>query len=270
MAKALAPPAANASSDQDRVNRRIYHARNIASWYRSDSLDVPETLALLTYQPAFAGRRVLDLGVGSGRTIRYLAPLASRYVCVDWSPHMVDYVRQHVPGIAIHQADMRDLSAFGDESFDFVFASCNLVDAVPHDDRLRVLGEVRRVLGPGGTFVFSSHNRRLHDALSGPTLRFSRNPSTQLMHAWRYVRSLVNHARVKRLRRIEADYAILNDPGHNYAALHYYIDRLTQQRQLEQHGFRLLDVFDGSGRRLSAADDDRGSPSLLYVAVRES
>lgn len=255
-------------SAQDRVNRRIYHARNIASWYRSASLDIPETMALLAYQPRFAGRAVLDMGVGSGRTTRFLAPLASTYVCVDSSPHMVRYVREHAPAIDIRLADMRDLSAFADGSFAFVFASCNLLDAVSHEDRLRVLAEVRRVLPPGGTFAFSSHNRRLHDALSGPRLRWSRNPSTQLMHGWRYVRSLVNHARVRRLRRVEADYAILNDPGHNYAALHYYIDRVTQQRQLDQCGFRLLDVFDGAGRQLAEGDDDSASPSLLYVAER--
>lgn len=256
------------SSDQDRVNRRIYHARNIASWYRSESLDVAETMALLAYQPRFAGRAVLDLGVGSGRTTRFLAPLARTYVCVDWSPPMVRYVREHAPDVDIRLADMRDLSAFADGAFDFVFASCNLIDAVSHEDRLRVLGEAHRVLSPGGTFAFSSHNRRLWDALSGPRLRWSRNPSTQLMHAWRYVRSLVNHARVKGLRRIETEYAILNDPGHNYAALHYYIDRVTQQRQLDRAGFRLLDVFDGAGRRLAEDDDDSASPSLLYVAER--
>jgi SAM-dependent methyltransferase len=254
-------------SDQDRVNRRIYHAPNIPAWYRSASLDTAEIMALLTWQPAFVGRRVLDMGVGSGRTTRFLAPLAGQYVCFDWSPPMVDHVRHHLPGIDIRLGDMRDLSPFADASFDFVFASCNLIDAVAHDDRLRVLAEVRRVLSRGGVFAFSSHNRRLRSALAGPRLHLARNPATQLMHAWRYVRSLVNHARVRKLRRIEAEYAVLNDPGHNYAALHYYIDRETQQRQLEGCGFQLQSVFDSGGRLLTGGDADTDSPSLLYVAT---
>jgi len=81
-----------------------------------------------TYQPAFAGRGVLDLGVGTERTTRYLAPLARTNVCVDSSPPMVDDVHAHFPGISVYLADMRNLSAFGDGAFDFVFAACNLID----------------------------------------------------------------------------------------------------------------------------------------------
>jgi SAM-dependent methyltransferase len=244
-------------SSQDRVNRRIYHAPNITRWYRSGDLDYAETMALLRHQSAFAGREVLDLGVGTGRTTRYLAPLASRYVCVDSSPPMVEYMRTRWPGLEIHLADMRDLHAFATCSFDFVLASCNLLDAVSHDDRLRVLAEVQRILRPTGTFVFSSHNRRLRTALSGPRLARSPNPATQAVLVWQYARSLLNHARVGRLRRIEPDYSLLNDSGHEYAALHYYVDRDVQRRQL-----------DGAGRALGDGDDDSESPSLLYVAER--
>jgi SAM-dependent methyltransferase len=250
------------------LNQRIYYARNISRWYRSTTLDYAETMALLRNQPAFAGREVLDLGVGTGRTTRYLAPLASRYVSVDASPPMVEHVRTHMPDIEIHQADMRDLGAFATSSFDFVLASCNLLDAVSHEDRLRVLAEVWRVLRPGGVFLFSSHNRRLRTALSGPRLMRSRNPATQALLVWRYIRSLVNHARVGRLRRIEQDYAVLNDSGHDFAALHYYVDRETQRRQLEAAGFDLRDILDDNGRPLYHGDDDSESPSLLYVAER--
>ena len=254
-------------SDQDRVNRPIYLKPNIARWYRSESLDAAETMALLAYQPAFAGRDVLDLGVGTGRTTRYLAPLTRRYVCVDASPPMVAHIRAHFPGVSVHLADMRDLSAFDDASFDFVLASCNLLDAVSHDDRLRVLAEVRRVLRRPGVFMFSSHNRRFRTALSGPILRWSRNPGTQAAHVLRYVRSLVNHARVRHLRRLETDYALLNDPGHDYAMLHYYIDRGIQRRQLQAAGFRELSAFDQAGRALQEDDADIDSPSVLYVAA---
>jgi hypothetical protein len=49
--------------------------------------------------------------------------------------------------------------------------------------------------------------------------------------------------------------------------LHYYVDRQTQRRHLEDAGFKLVDVFDTSGKRLSEdGDDDTSSPSLMYVA----
>jgi len=269
MTQVAARETAPRPSDQERLNRRIYHAPNIPAWYRSERLDNAETMALLAWQPAFAGRRVLDMGVGSGRTTRFLLPLAGQYTCFDWSPPMVEHVRRHLPGVDVRVGDMRDLSAYADGTFDFVLASCNLIDAVPHEDRLRVLAEVKRVLAPGGVFAFSSHNRRLRTALEGPRLQIARNPATQLMHVWRYVRSVVNHARFGRLRRIEDDHAILNDPGHNYAALHYYIDRDTQTRQLVAHGLRLAQVFNSEGRELADGDSDAESPSLLYVAVAD-
>jgi SAM-dependent methyltransferase len=256
-------------SDQDRVNSRIYNASGITRYYCSAQLDHAETMALLRHQPAFAGRDVLDLGVGTGRTTRFLAPLALRYVAIDSSPMMIEYMRRSFPDVAVRPGDLRDLSEFSDRSFDFVFGACNVIDGVSHADRLRVLAEVHRVLRPAGVFAFSSHNRGFRRALSGPCLHWSRNPGTQILHGLRFVRSVVNHARVKRLRRIEKSYAVLNDEGHDYAALHYYINRDTQERQLAQAGFRVLDEFDAAGRLLHEDDDDSESPMVLYVAARE-
>src|SRR5262245_12931990 len=255
-------------STQDRVNRRIYHAPGVARYYYLTTLDAAETAALLKYQPACAGRDVLDLGVGTGRTTSYLAPLSRRYVCVDASPVMVDHLRAQQPDLSIELADMRDLSRFDDVSFDFALASCNLLAAVSHEHRLQVLSEIHRVLRPPGLLMFSSHNRRLRRVLSGPRLVRPRHPGPQALHVVRYFRSLVNHARIGKLRRVEDTYALLNDPGHDYAMLHYYIDRAGQREQLDHAGFHQLDVFDASGRSLCDNDDDSESPSLLYVAER--
>jgi SAM-dependent methyltransferase len=254
------------TTDQDRVNRRVYHAARVPYVYRETALDAAETMALLAYQGAFAGRSVLDLGVGTGRTTRFVRPLAARYVAIDFSPPMVDALRTRMPGVDVRLGDMRDLSPFADASFDFVLGSCNVIDAVGHEDRLRVFAEVGRVLSPGGVFAFSSHNRRFHEAPRGPILRYARNPVTQALHVLRYLRSHVTHARMKRFRRDERDYAILNDPGHDYALLHYYIDREHQRAQLATAGFEGLDEFDLQGRRLSAGDEDRGTSSVFYVA----
>jgi len=93
---------------------------------------------------------------------------------------MVDAAKDRYPDREFRQVDARDLSAFADESFDFVLFSYNGLDCVGHADRLQVLAEVHRVVRPGGVFMFSSHNmdwvhrRRIwatSSALSAPARR---------------------------------------------------------------------------------------------------
>jgi SAM-dependent methyltransferase len=247
-------------------NKAVYHARGVSRSYTASSLDRVESIVLLHYQPAIADKSVLDLGVGAGRTIDFLRPLARRYVCLDYSPEMVDVVHDSWPDVEVRLADMRDLSDWSNGAFDFVLATKNLLDTVSHEDRLTTLREVRRALSPGGLFVFSSHNRRYELAGRGPRLNYSRNPVTQLALLARYVVQIKNHWSVDRQRRVEQDYALLDDSGHDYACLHYYVDRPTQRRQLEDARFELVDVFDSSGKRLSEGGDEKSSSSLMYVA----
>ncbi len=268
-AEAAAQPRVSDANTQDEINSRIYHARGVSAAYRGKLLDRPETLALLRYRHAFFGRNVLDIGIGTGRTAGFLQPLARRYVCFDYSQEMVDHVRKALPGVEVHLADMRDLSRWAAAEFDFIFAPNNVFDAVSHTDRLRILGEARRVLSTDGVLVFSSHNRRCRAAGKGPRLAYARNPVTQARHVIEYLKRRLNHLRVGRLHRHEDEYALLNDAGHDYALLHYYIDRDRQQRQLDAAGFRLLEVIDSDGRSLHEGDEDASSPSLLYVAARK-
>jgi SAM-dependent methyltransferase len=252
---------------QDEVNRRVYHARGVHRSYQSWTLTRAETLTLLKYQSAFANRDVLDLGAGTGRTSIYLAPLARRYEAIDYSPIMVEKMRSNFPEISVRLADLRDLP-FDDESFDVVFGPNNVLDAVSHDDRLRGLAEAHRVLRPGGLLIFSSHHRQYNKALSGPRMHWNRNPATQAMLVLRWIFQIVNHMRIGPLRKIEKEFALLNDEGHDYACLHYYIDKHNQLRQLTRAGFTTVEVLDCDGQRLNQTDEASHSPWLMYVARR--
>ena len=253
---------------QDRINQAVYHAKGIERAYRSMQLSAAEVSVLLKYQGDFAGRDVLDLGVGTGRTTHYLAPLAGRYTGIDYSPHMINHMHANFPDVHALLADMRDLSMFADQSFDFVLGSNNVMDAVSHADRLTVLGEVHRILRAGGLFIFSSHNRDCATATSGPLLQLSWNPATQLRNLASFVRQFVNHQRTRKLRRIETEYSLLDDGGHDYMLLHYYVDRSHGELQLSRVGFEMLDVFAHSGLVKAREEKDVTSPSLHYVARR--
>jgi len=127
---------------------------------------------------------------------------------------------------------------------------------------------VRRILRAGGVLVFSSHNRDYAHATSGPRLQVSRNPATQLRNLARFVRQLLNHRRTRKLRKIEAEYSLLDDGGHDYTLLHYYVDRSHGELQLSRSGFEMLDVFAHSGLVEAREEKDVLSPSLYYVARR--
>lgn len=251
---------------QQQINGALYERADLVSQYKNAYLNLPEAAALIRYRDDYAGRAVLDLGCGAGRLAAYLTPHTDRYVGFDISPHMLEECRRHFPNLPFVQGDMRDLSAFDDGEFSTVFAIFNLFDAVGHADRLRVLAEVRRILNPCGLLIFSAHNRNYAQAAEGPRLQVSRNPITQVRWFVDYVHAHANHRRIRRHQRFESDYALLNDSGHNYSVLHYYIGRDAQARQLEQAGFQLLECLDESGRTLAPQDDDRTSSSIHYVA----
>jgi hypothetical protein len=85
----------------------------------------------------------------------------------------------------------------------------------------------------------------------------------------KYVVSRWNHSHVAPLRRTTPEYALLNDPGHNYACLHYYTSRSVVEAQLDRCGLRLINAFDSRGEILKEGEDDSESPHLLYVAERK-
>ena len=267
---AHAAQALPASQDQDlqrKVNTPVYGTQAVVRDYAARrEMPCNEGVALLHYHAAFAGREVLDIGVGAGRTTRFVAPLASRYECIDYSPVMVDYMHRTMPEISTALCDAADLSRYADASFDFVFASNCVIDALSPQDRLRALREAARVLRTGGHYMFSSHNLSCERALLGPQLKLSRNPLEALRSLRSYVRQMRNYRRLRTARVVEADHAVLNDTGHDYALLHYYIDVPAQRRQLAAAGLELLDVFNGDGRRLRAEELGTDNLVLLYVA----
>ncbi len=259
---------ATRSNRQDEINRAVYYSPRVYRSYLADRLTAAESICISKYQPYIQNKDVLDIGVGAGRTSRYLAPLARRYEAVDYSPVMVAYVKKIMPRISVRQADFRELTAFAGESFDFILATDNVIDALPHQGRLRALSEAYRVLRPGGILAFSCHNIRYKKAFSGPRLRWSSNPLRFAANCAGYVLSLWNHLHVAPLRTTTSEYALLNDPGHRYACLHYYAARSTVCSQLASAGLRYVEAFDRRGQVLAESADDAETSSILYIAER--
>ena len=99
---------------------------------------------------------VVEIGPGTGANLPHL-PRGVRWIGIEPNPHMETRLRQRAAATGI-AAEFRIASAqslgFEDASVDVVLSTLVLC-SVP--DPAAVLAEVRRVLRPGGRFVFIEH-----------------------------------------------------------------------------------------------------------------
>lgn len=108
---------------------------------------------LLAPAAGLKDRRVLEIGAGAAQCSRWLAAQGALPVALDLSHRQLQHaLRIGGDGVALVEADAGTLP-FRDGSFDL---ACSAYGALPFvADPVTVLREVRRVLRPGGRFVFS-------------------------------------------------------------------------------------------------------------------
>ncbi|MCA1631611.1 MAG: hypothetical protein LC774_15015, partial [Acidobacteria bacterium] len=64
----------------DEVNKSAYARADVVRHYESlDMLLKPERLLLERLTPEIAGKKILDIAVGGGRTTKYLLPISRDY-----------------------------------------------------------------------------------------------------------------------------------------------------------------------------------------------
>jgi len=249
--------------EQSAYNAATYDNRRLADWFARLPIYPAERVMFTRYRAAFEGRRVLDLAVGSGRTTPALLPHAAGYIGVDLSDAMLEVARRRHPQATFLRMDVRDIGLLGAGRFDFVLASCAILSAFPHEERLKLLDAIRGLLVPGGLFVFTAHNREWRDAGMAPLNRHSWRPR-QMLRALHPL-SWINYLRAKPLWRQEAHYAIMSDSAHLWRGIFYFIDRNSQTRQLEAAGFDLVEIIAEDGTTLGPGDQARNSGLLQYV-----
>lgn len=237
------------STSRSEGNRDIYERSDAVEMY---TLPRPphagEEAQLAPFEAVLPQAQLLDIGIGGGRTTAWLAPQVAHYVGIDYATALVDSARARFPGLRIEWGDARDLSAYGDGSFDFVNFSFNGLDSLDHEGRLQVLSEVRRVLVPEGHFTFSSHNRDYHRRGLlpwQPPFKPGRVMLTKSAEAWRHRE---NWRRLRKAQTETTDYALVNDEAHDYSLLNYYISPAAQRAQLDAAGFTDVRVHDQWGR----------------------
>jgi ubiquinone/menaquinone biosynthesis C-methylase UbiE len=246
----------------ENLARSHYEQEEVAQRYRQrvNLLRAEETL-LDSYRDRIEGKRILDLGCGSGRTSARLHAMAAEYLGLDYSARMISACRERYPDLAFIQGNATELSMFGNASFDFVMFSYNGIDTMSHGNRLKVLREVRRVLRPEGSFAFSSHNIDFR----GIVMCFDRSLGLSMSSLRRNAKYLLSYLQVRRHQVRTREYAILSDPRGGYRQVHYFISKLNQVAQLEAAGFEDVMIISWDGRPVQADILDRDSMSFYYV-----
>ena len=231
-------------------NKEIFESSNIVNYYSAlEGLQKPEETIFNLLLPELKHMRMLDIGVGAGRTTIYFSGIVKEYLGIDYSEKMIaacrDKFKEKGKDIVFEVGDARMMNNFNNESFDFILFSFNGVDNVSYDDRIKILMEVKRVLKPGAYFCFSAHNLQSIKKL----FRINATLSVRklLSSLKNYMRLIIANRHHKELW--SKDFAFVNDGAHDFKLLTYYIKPAAQTTQLKNLGFKniqIVSLADGS------------------------
>jgi ubiquinone/menaquinone biosynthesis C-methylase UbiE len=256
------------------TSRRIYsHPRTVRFYAGRSFLLEAEKVIFDFHGDDLRGRRILDLGVGCGRTTEYLLRLSRDYVGVDYAAAMIEHCRSRFPGVAFCCCDASDLGRFPSESFDVVVFSFNGLDHAFPARRMTMLGEMHRVLHRRGLVIFSAHNLLVDRGSAfhakGPVRCATLLESVQLNggRMLDFLRGVYYYLRNRRREEYGDGYAVVVDQLDQYRHLMYYITPAAQFAQLRHAGFLDIEAYARNGSRIGP--DDLCRDWWIYYVARK-
>jgi SAM-dependent methyltransferase len=220
----------------DNNNQITYAASGIVRHYAQLSTLQPAEKVLLTLlQNQSSPIKMLDIGIGGGRTTQHFYQSVTDYVGIDYSAEMITACKIRFPTASnlFSVCDARDMSRFEDNTFDAILFSFNGIDYVSVTDRLQIFQEIRRVGKVGAYFCFSSHNLQGLERAFSLRTQFSFNPVTIYANLvmWALLRLLNLPLTLMQIRVLSA--VVVRDESHNFRLQTYYIRPEAQLHQLE-------------------------------------
>lgn len=259
----------------DRINQRAYRTRSVlrqsetASGWREPG----EHVAINHVADAVRGGAILDIGIGGGRTAPLMADISANYRGIDYTPDMVQVARRRFPGLCFHEMDARRMT-FADESFDLVTFSYNGIDSVDLAGRLAILRQVRRVLVPGGYFVFSALNRQgSAHGQHWPDFRVLRDaglsPRRLPRAVGRFAQGGINWLRFRIVTRAGADVAMGTMSAYNFGLVTLFTSVAAQIRQLQQCGLAVEAIIEPDGHRIAPDGSETTRAAWCHFVARK-
>lgn len=249
-------------------NKKVYKKKRIVEIYsKHTELQKPEETIFNLLKNELPKMKMLDIGVGGGRTTLHFAKMVKEYVGIDFSKEMIDVCRKrfadHSADISFKVCDARNLDIFKDNSFELILFSFNGIDYVNHAERLRMLAEIKRILKPNGYLCFSTHNlQSIHRLFSLKEHFLFQLDLPKKLIRWFLIRYVYNTAiDVDKMK--SPPFIIFNDGAERFGLQTYYIKPEEQVKQLKDffNNIRIFSLNNGeeienSSFKLKNTDDD--------------
>ena len=258
----------------DRINGRTYRSPSVVRYYGHVSgwLDAGERAAIDSALHSGATPPLLDIGVGGGRSVPLLRSISSSYIGIDYAPEMIERARERYPDVDLRVMDARCLD-LGADQFGLALFSFNGLDSVGEVGRATILEEVRRVLKPGGFFVFSSlnhHGTADRALMRTPGKGWWHHPRQLARWTFQTLQTVLNVERTRGLVQEEPDASIRPVRAHASGLIARYTSLERQCAELRVHGFEVHACFAPDGQPADSLRDHRGFTHFHYVACRSS
>ncbi|MFN8487850.1 MAG: class I SAM-dependent methyltransferase [Caldilineaceae bacterium] len=239
------------------ANKDAWKDASIVEEYAQQfTLQPPEETILKRLKASLPTMKMLDLGVGGGRTTVHFAKLVKEYIGVDYSEEMIAACRKrfldYPTSVSFAVGDVRCMEQFKDNTFDFILFSFNGIDYISHAERLAALREIHRVGKTGGYFCFSTHHLKNNFPMFELKQQLSLRPrrTAKNVAKWFMLRFVYNkYTNIQKLKHVQ--YAVFNDGVHNHKLQTYHIKPLEQIKQLKEC-FNEIEVYSlASGNALT-------------------
>jgi ubiquinone/menaquinone biosynthesis C-methylase UbiE len=138
------------------VNRKVFTTPEAVEAYSSYQLDPQERYLFAKYYRP--GDRILDLACGLGRTTLRLHEMGLSVRAIDASDVFINIAKKRFPYLDFQIGDYTSIEEPACSYSHILISESGLDYAFPESQRAIALRECARVLKPGGTLIYNSHN----------------------------------------------------------------------------------------------------------------